>query len=144
MRGVCATVALILSLLSVANALLSSRLAPKQRLRSLHILSAATKTYCVNVNLYVKPECREEFLKVIRVNAQGTRTAEPLNLSYTWGESTTQKGTFHFQEQFKGEEGFTAHTQAPHFKVWANFADRTGDASPFWKPPEVIFFEAME
>jgi quinol monooxygenase YgiN len=49
------------------------------------------------VNVFVKPERREEFLKVIAGNAAGTRSNEPLNLSYTWGESTTEKNTFHFQ-----------------------------------------------
>ena len=43
------------------------------RLRRASALLAAKK-YCVNVNLYVKPERREEFLHVIRINAQGTRT----------------------------------------------------------------------
>ena len=43
------------------------------RLRRVSALFAAKK-YCVNVNLYVKPERREEFLRVIRINAQGTRS----------------------------------------------------------------------
>ena len=91
------------------------------RLRSTVLFAA--KKYCVNVNLYVKPERREEFLRVIRINAQGTRTKEPLNIAYTWGESVNEPNTFHFQEQFMGEEGFVAHTQAPHFEVWKQFAD---------------------
>lgn len=57
----------------------------------------AYKKFCVSVNVFVKPEKREEFLKVIAGNAAGTRSNEPLNLSYTWGESTTEKNTFHFQ-----------------------------------------------
>ena len=48
---------------------------------------------------------------------------EPLNVAYTWGESVNEPNTFHFQEQFMGEEGFVAHTQAPHFDVWKQFAD---------------------
>ena len=98
------------------------------------------KKFCVNVNLYVKPERREEFLKVIAINSAGTLANEPLNISYTWGESTTEKNTFHFQEQFKGKEGFDAHTQSPHFAVWQQFTD--SEDSPFWKPPSVIFFES--
>mmetsp|Transcript_30937 Transcript_30937/g.29556 ORF Transcript_30937/g.29556 Transcript_30937/m.29556 type:complete len:142 (+) Transcript_30937:38-463(+) len=97
------------------------------------------KKFCVNVNVFVKPERRVEFLKVIAGNAAGTRSNEPLNLSYTWGESTTEKNTFHFQEQFKGKEGFDYHTQSPHFGAWAAFAD--AEDSPFWKPPVVFFFE---
>jgi (4S)-4-hydroxy-5-phosphonooxypentane-2,3-dione isomerase len=99
------------------------------------------KKFCVNVNLYVKPERREEFLKVIAINSAGTLSNEPLNISYTWGESTTEKNTFHFQEQFKGEEGFLAHTNMPHFATWKVFAD--AEDSPFWKPPVVFFFETL-
>ena len=99
------------------------------------------KKFCVNVNLYVKPERREEFLKTIAINSDGTLSNEPLNISYTWGESTTEKNTFHFQEQFKGEEGFLAHTNTPHFAKWKEFAD--AEDSPFWKPPVVFFFETL-
>ena len=98
----------------------------------------------MSVNLYVKPERREEFLRVIRINAEGTRNDELLNRLYTWGESATQLNVFHFQEQFVGKKGFEAHVKSPHFAVWSKFADVEGDDSPFWKPPEVIFFEEME
>ena len=103
-------------------------------------ISGSYKKFCVNVNLYVKPERREEFLKVIAINSAGTLANEPLNISYTWGESTTEKNTFHFQEQFKGKEGFDAHTQSPHFAVWRVFTE--AEDSPFWKPPTVFFFES--
>ena len=102
---------------------------------------STAKKFCLNVNLFVKPERREEFLKVIAINSAGTLSDEPLNISYTWGESTTEKNTFHFQEQFKGKEGFDAHTSSPHFAVWAKFAD--AEDSPFWKPPVVFFFETL-
>jgi quinol monooxygenase YgiN len=71
----------------------------------------------------------------------GTLTTEPLAISYVWGESTTEKNTFHFQEQFKGKAGFDAHTLSPHFLVWSKFAD--AEDSPFWKPPTAIFFEEL-
>lgn len=103
--------------------------------------SPVMKKFCLNVNLYVKPERREEFLKTIAINSAGTLSNEPLNISYTWGESTTEKNTFHFQEQFKGEEGFLAHTNAPHFATWKAFAD--AEDTPFSKPPVVFFFETL-
>ena len=99
------------------------------------------KRFCLNVNVFVKPERREDFLKAIAVNSAGTLSNEPLNISYIWGESTTEKNTFHFQEQFRGEEGFIAHTNSPHFAVWKEFAD--AEDSPFWKPPVVVFFETQ-
>jgi quinol monooxygenase YgiN len=96
--------------------------------------------YCLNVTLYIKPERREEFLACIKQNQEGTKTKEPLAVLYTWGENTKEPNTFHFQEQYLGEEGFTAHTQSPHFAEWKKFADE--GESPFTKPPEVVFFEA--
>ena len=77
------------------------------------------------------------------------------------GESTTERNTFYFHEQYKGKAGFEAHTQAPHFKVslkWTRHSDCSekerrlkvvrvqvweefAATEPFTKPPEVQFFE---
>mmetsp|Transcript_27926 Transcript_27926/g.54973 ORF Transcript_27926/g.54973 Transcript_27926/m.54973 type:complete len:142 (+) Transcript_27926:42-467(+) len=95
--------------------------------------------FCLNVTLYVKPEKREQCIKAFIDNQNGTLSTEPLCLQYTWGESTTQPNTFHFQEAYKGEDGFKAHTQTPHFKRWEEVAK----TEPFSKPPEVSFFVSM-
>ncbi|GAB5359089.1 hypothetical protein AAMO2058_000514400 [Amorphochlora amoebiformis] len=94
--------------------------------------------FCVNVNLYVKPDRREEFLACIRNNKRGTEGTEALALEYTWGESMEEKNTFHFQEKYIGKEGFEAHQKAPHFAVWEKFAK----SDPFTKPPEVFLFQS--
>ena len=62
----------------------------------------AKKPYCLNVNLYVKPDRREEFLACIKANQSGTLTSEPLALRYDWGESATEPNTFHFHEMYEG------------------------------------------
>ena len=95
--------------------------------------------FCVNVNLYVKPERREEFIQVIKGNQKGTLTTEPLAVLYVWGPSVVDPCTFHFQEQYHGRDGFEFHTKSKHFKVWEDFT-RT---DPFTKPPEVMLFELM-
>ena len=92
--------------------------------------------FCLNVSVYIKPERRDEFLLAVKQNAIGTLTTEPLNRLYTWGESTTEPNTFHFQEQFVGEAGFEEHKKTAHFAVWLEFANDAD--SPFSKPP--IFF----
>lgn len=97
------------------------------------------KKYCLNVTLYVKPERREEFLAVIKQNQEGTLKNEPLVLVYDWGEDLKEPNTFHFQEQYQGEEGFIAHTQSSHFAHWKRFAEE--GESPFTKPPVLSFFE---
>ena len=93
---------------------------------------------CLNVELNIKPERREEFIKCIENNKAGS-DREPLCLQYSWGESIEHPNTFHFHEQYVGEEGVEAHNAAPHFKVWEEFAG-TG---PFSKPPTVQKFKAI-
>eukprot|EP00527_Entomoneis_sp_CCMP2396_P000163 CAMPEP_0198154474 /NCGR_PEP_ID=MMETSP1443-20131203/68615_1 /TAXON_ID=186043 /ORGANISM="Entomoneis sp., Strain CCMP2396" /LENGTH=229 /DNA_ID=CAMNT_0043821153 /DNA_START=107 /DNA_END=796 /DNA_ORIENTATION=- len=100
--------------------------------------------FCLNVNLFPKPEVREAFFKAIDNNKKGTDTTEPLALQYTYGESTTVSDAFHFHEQYTGaedgKEGFDAHTTMPHFGAWEEFAG----TNPFTKPPEVYFFKSIE
>mmetsp|Transcript_13232 Transcript_13232/g.32343 ORF Transcript_13232/g.32343 Transcript_13232/m.32343 type:complete len:159 (-) Transcript_13232:140-616(-) len=99
----------------------------------------AEQKFFLNVKLCVKPERREEFLECIRANQKGTRENEPLALMYEWGECTTQKNTFYFQEQYVSKEGFEAHTKMPHFADWEKFAA----TDPFSEEPEVIFFKEL-
>ena len=93
--------------------------------------------FCVNVNLYVKPERRDEFISVIKQNQKGTLTNEPLAILYVWGASEKDPNTFHFQEQYHGRDGFVAHTTSKHFAVWEEFTK----TNPFTKPPEVMLFQ---
>mmetsp|Transcript_37926 Transcript_37926/g.77403 ORF Transcript_37926/g.77403 Transcript_37926/m.77403 type:complete len:235 (-) Transcript_37926:294-998(-) len=93
---------------------------------------------CLNVELCIKPEVREEFLKVIRNNKSGS-DQEPLCLQYSWGESVHAPNSFYFHEQYVGEEGIAAHNAAPHFKVWEDFAS----TNPFTKPPVVQKYETL-
>ena len=97
--------------------------------------------YCLSVKLCINPSRRGEFLECIKGNALGTRTKEPLNIGYTWGESTTTPNTFHFQEKFASKEGFEQHTKMPHFLEWEKFASSPG---AFTSPPELSFFEEAE
>ncbi|KAL3924070.1 MAG: hypothetical protein SGILL_001274 [Bacillariaceae sp.] len=92
----------------------------------------------LNVILRIKPEVRDEFLKVILNNQQGTmnKELEPLALEYTFGEDASEPNTFHFHEKYIGEEGIAAHNSAPHFLVWEEFAG----TDPFTAPPEVYKF----
>lgn len=95
------------------------------------------KVFCVNVNLAIKPQFREQFLRVIKNNELGT-LQEPLALQYTWGESLSEKNLFHFQEQFKGDRGFEAHKKTSHFAAWMEFTSIQG--SPFSRPAEIFTF----
>ena len=132
--------------LPAASAFLSPRPAarlgprpPRAAPRAASPTMAAAAAYCLNVNLYVKPERRDEFLTCIRNNAAGTLSSEPAAIEYTWGESATEPNTFHFHEKYVDEAGFQAHTQTPHFAAWETFAS----SDPFTKPPEVTFFSSV-
>lgn len=108
-------------------------------INKLRLSSLSLNAFCLNVNLYVKPERRVEFLEVIAGNAAGSRTLEPKCKLYVWGESTTTANLFHFQEIYDDEDGFKQHTSSQHFAKWAAFAS----TSPFTKEPEVMFFNEM-
>lgn len=108
--------------------------------RALRSRREPSMKYCLSVKLAVNPAKRDAFLAAIRDNAKGTLTTEAACRQYTWGESTTTPCTFHFQEQFDDKAGFDAHTMAPHFKIWEQFASQP-DA--FTAPPVLDFFEEL-
>ena len=95
--------------------------------------------FCLNVQLCIKPERRDEFIECIRNNQKGTLSTEPLALEYTWGEDTSEPNTFHFYEKYEGKAGFEAHQATPHFAKWEDFAA----SGPFTSPPVVKFYEEM-
>lgn len=103
----------------------------------------AVPAFCLNVDLYPKAEVRPDFITCIVNNKAGSDNDEPLCTQYVWGESTSTPNTFHFHEEYLGEdggkEGFNAHTQAPHFAAWEKFAA----SSPFMQEPAVFFYRTI-
>jgi quinol monooxygenase YgiN len=99
--------------------------------------------FCLNVQLSIRPEMREEFLKVIENNFRGSNQDEPLCLQYIYGEDKDTPNVFHFHEQYTGndggKEGFDAHAATDHFAKWEQFASQ----DPFFKPPIVQFFRTI-
>lgn len=100
--------------------------------------------YGVHVELFPKPELREEFLEVIKNNQKGSMETEPLCLQYVFGESTSEDNKFVFHEEYAGKdgglEGFLEHQKSSHFAAWEEFASK----DPFTKPPVVAFFRTIE
>eukprot|EP00339_Tiarina_fusa_P015250 CAMPEP_0117017482 /NCGR_PEP_ID=MMETSP0472-20121206/13643_1 /TAXON_ID=693140 ORGANISM="Tiarina fusus, Strain LIS" /NCGR_SAMPLE_ID=MMETSP0472 /ASSEMBLY_ACC=CAM_ASM_000603 /LENGTH=214 /DNA_ID=CAMNT_0004721857 /DNA_START=8 /DNA_END=652 /DNA_ORIENTATION=+ len=99
--------------------------------------------YCLNVELCIKAEVRDEYLKCIYNNQKGSH-GEPLCLQYDFGESLETPNSFYFHEQYSGGdqglEGFVAHTKAPHFAAWEEFAG----TDPFSKPPVIGKYKSIE
>lgn len=92
--------------------------------------------YCLNVQLCISPEYRDEFLKVIANNARASNEEEKLCLQYVWGEDCSEANTFHFHEQYtggeEGKEGFLAHTKTEHFGLWEQFAPKIHSQARLW------------
>ena len=80
-----------------------------------------TPLYCLNVQLCIKPERRDEFLATIKANQAGTLTKEPLAVTYLFGEDANEPNTFHMFEQYLGRDGFAQHAASPHYGAWAEF-----------------------
>jgi len=119
--------------------LLKTDIAPHVRsgpCRRTRLAMAEEPLYCLNVQLCIKAERRKEFFECIEANRAGTLDTEPLAVTYLFGEDESTPNTYHFFEQYRGVEGFEAHTQAPHFKAWEAFAA----TDPFTADPIVSFY----
>jgi quinol monooxygenase YgiN len=89
--------------------------------------------FCEHGEFCVKPERREDFIKVIQ-NFQEATLKEPLCLRFKWGECKDTPNTFYFHGEFTGDEdgskGFEAHVASPHVKELVEFMA----TKPFTKP----------
>jgi len=59
---------------------------------------------------------------------------------YRFGEDESCPNTFHFHEQYKGKEGYDAHSEETHLIAWEQFSA----TDPFTEPPKVIFFKEIK
>lgn len=75
--------------------------------------------YALVVSLKVKPERREEFLKAAEEDSRGSREDEPGCLRFDVFQDLNDPDHYYFDEVYRDEEAFKAHTQAPHYQVWA-------------------------
>jgi (4S)-4-hydroxy-5-phosphonooxypentane-2,3-dione isomerase len=105
-------------------------------------VNRSQSVFCLNVQLCIRAEVREEFLQVIENNQNGSRGEdEPLCLQYDFGEDLERPNVFHFHEEYIGKEGFDAHTSSPHFAAWEKFAVR--GSSVFTEDPIVAFYKTI-
>jgi quinol monooxygenase YgiN len=122
----------IVSTLTIALFLLSTLTIIKTT--ALSIMSS--KPFCLNVRLDVKPERRDEFLKVIQHDGKSTVANELDALQFVVGEDVDSTNTFYLHEQYKSEDAFTYHTQTPHYAKWQTFCN----SDPFVKDPVVDMY----
>lgn len=71
--------------------------------------------YCVNV--YVKEENIDEFIKATEKNHRSTRE-EPGNLRFDVNQHDEDKCRFMLYEVYKTPEAVKAHKETPHYLEW--------------------------
>ena len=105
--------------------------------REVHEYGDWTKVFCLDVTMYVKPESRDAFVEALRADQHGALTSEPLAVSYLFGEDAETPNTFHmFEAYLCGRDGFTQHSQTPHYEKWAAFKA----TEPFAAPAKVSYY----
>jgi (4S)-4-hydroxy-5-phosphonooxypentane-2,3-dione isomerase len=73
--------------------------------------------YVVCVQVHVKPEFVDDFIKASRANHEGTRT-EPGNLRWDLSQSEEDPTRFFIYEVYRTKEDFPRHQQTPHYLKW--------------------------
>lgn len=96
----------------------------------------------LNVELCVRAEFREEFLRLAEVLVRGSE-AEALCLQYDFGEALDVPGSFYFHEQYTGgdggREGLEAHEVSEHFGKFLEFLKK----NPLTKESVVSQFQCL-
>ena len=85
------------------------------------------------VSVRVKPERREEFLRVVEEDGRGSREDEPGCLRFDVLQDGGDPDHYFFYEIYRDEDAVAAHRQAPHYQPWSAFVASGGLQSP----PEV-------
>jgi autoinducer 2-degrading protein len=80
--------------------------------------------YVVCVQVHVKPEHVDDFIKATRENYESTRQNEPGNVRWDFSQSEDDPTRFFIYEVYRTKEDFPKHQQTPHYLAWkATVAD---------------------
>lgn len=90
------------------------------------------------VNVWVKPEYREDFIKATIENHKNS-IQEPGNLRFDFLQSKDDPNYFVLYEVYESEEAAKAHKETPHYKKWRETVE------PYMaKPRQGISFSVVE
>ena len=130
LRGMAAL--LVSSLLCPSAALSSSRLASRMRLapavRKLRGGSPSASAIAVMVDVEVKEDRLDEFLEVMKIDAEGSRK-EAGCLRFDVLRSQDKPTRFFFYEVYESADAVAVHKAEPHFKYWSDFKESGGCVS---------------
>jgi len=103
---------------------------------------SSSSVFCLNANLYVKPNDRSDFIRFME-NARSCSIHEPLCQEYQYGESMHTPNTFHVHQAYTGDnggkEGFDVHAKTSHYQTWKEFS---ANDKPFTKSPVGYVFRS--
>ena len=90
-----------------------------------------SKVVALNVKVVVKPEHRGEFLKLIKTDAQQSRTVEPGCLQFMAGKDVDDDNIFYLHEQYENQAALDFHNGTPHLQDVLKFVT---DKDPLVEP----------
>ena len=89
-------------------------------------LCTTSKPFGVMVAVTIKPDRRDEFLKVMHADAQGSR-GEPDCLRFDLLVDNEDPNKFYFYEVYKNaNDAMDFHKAQPHYKAWTEFKESGG------------------
>ncbi len=74
--------------------------------------------YVVCVQVHVKPEHVDDFIKATRQNHESTRHDEPGNVRWDFSQSEDDPTRFFIYEVYRTKADFPKHQQTPHYLAW--------------------------
>ena len=96
-----------------------------------------SKTFSMNARVSLKPEFRDEFLRIMKHNAKETLEKEPGALTFTLGEDPHETNVFFFHTRYTCQADFEHHKTTPHFAAYKTFSA----FDPYAERAVVQFFE---
>lgn len=106
--------------------------------------SGGQQTYPIAliVSVEIKKERLEEFLKVIELDATGSRERENGGCRrFDVLRDSTNECKFVFYEVYVNEDAVANHKKTEHFKLWTDFKESGGVVSQSVVKADALFFE---
>ena len=94
--------------------------------------------FCVHTETIVKPEHRDELLKLMR-SYQSKIQVEGKCLQFDWGVSTKDPNAIYAHEKYADIDMYDAHWVSQSFKAFKDFEDK----EPYFKPQVVSYFNTI-
>lgn len=102
--------------------------------------TAPTPIYALNGKLVIKPERRDDFLKIILNDREQTLKTEPGAIQFVVGECTETPNTFYLHEEYQSQSDFDHHCTTKHFDEFKKFLEE----EPLVSEPVLEFYTILD